>query len=421
MGKSLWVAADTLSGMRAPFWWRVADDGSLHILRLRPVGRGRKRKVTRQFTRAELEELRRFMADGEWHTASSTALSKGIEPPEGAIGPFLYNSLGCTKVETRYASRLGAIFTAAGLWEWNQRAKGATFRQTRADLAALDACYARCREQPSEPLPGEDQAPALHARGTPGPPPPGFSLAESFRGRAIELRGRLQAVQGGRHTQEKGHRREVALRDFLRDHLPPQYGLARGEVASYWGDLSPQIDLLIYDARMPRLLHSGDSSILPIESIYAAIEVKPNLSKHNLRKATANLRTVQTMRAGLHPASREHPPVFSAIVGCESESLGATAQAWHDLCDGEPPSHKLSCICVLDRAVFHLAPQFTGPAGWDPYAVDEHTPLVCAEAGEDSLFYFYLLLLRDLQAKTLPPLDLAPYAQGLHVPEPREL
>ncbi|NQT52004.1 hypothetical protein HQ576_08135, partial [bacterium] len=297
MGKSLWVAADTLTGTGAPFWWRMEDDGSLHILRLRPMGRARKRKVARRFTREELERLQRFMTDGEWHTASSTALVKKIEPPKGGIGPFLYASLGCTKNEACYASHLGAILTGAGVWEWNGQTKLTAFRQMRADLAPLDACYARSRMQPGKLPPTEDEAPFMHERGKPGPPPPGFDLAASFRGRATELRGRLQAVQGGRHSSEKGHRREAALRDFLRDHLPPQYGIARGEVASYWGEMSHQIDLVIYDTRMPLLLKGGDSTIVPIESVYAAIEVKPDLSKPNLRMATANLRTVQTMRA----------------------------------------------------------------------------------------------------------------------------
>lgn len=416
-----WVHETTLGSRSAPFWWRLGDAGAVSIMRVLTLRASRKQKVIRAFSRDELEQLLRLMADGEWHASAAAVTTRKVPPPAGSIAPFLRHALGRSAVEAAQASHLGLIFTQAGLWEWNQQRRQLRFRQISTDLGQLEAYYARRQKSPGPRPPSDREVPTRRRRGRSGPAPPGFTMAASFQGRAAALRGSLEAIGGGRHGSEKGHRREAVLHDFLRDHLPPQYGIARGEVATYWGEISPQIDIIIYDVRAPLLLKGGDSTIVPIESVYAAIELKPLLDRPLLRSAAKGLRRVKAMRAALHPPSRQHPPVFTAIIACQSDSQATVARTVRRLHEGKPPSVWLDCVWVLDTAVHHLQTHFPGPAAWDPYAVDEHTPFVCAEAGVDSLLYFYILLMRDLEAKTLPPLDLALYAQGINFPEPKEL
>jgi hypothetical protein len=63
--------------------------------------------------------------------------------------------------------------------------------------------------------------------------------------------------------------------------LPPEYGLTTGFVA--WNSpegsrLSPQLDLIIYDAiRHAPLVHLETCDVMPLESVYGYVEVKASI------------------------------------------------------------------------------------------------------------------------------------------------
>ncbi len=128
-----WVHETTLGGRPAPFWWCLGDAGTLSIMRVLTQA-SRKQKVTRAFSRHELEQLLRLMADGEWHAAASKAMRTRARTPAGSIAPFLRHTLGLSAVEAEQASHLGVIFAQAGLWEWNQQRRQLRFRQISTDL-----------------------------------------------------------------------------------------------------------------------------------------------------------------------------------------------------------------------------------------------------------------------------------------------
>jgi hypothetical protein len=87
------------------------------------------------------------------------------------------------------------------------------------------------------------------------------------------------------HNLEKGLGGENALRGLLEDFLPSRLGVAKGKVVNFTGDMSRQCDVIIYDRlNGPRLfVDENKNQILPIEGVYAVIEVKTSLTKHTLR------------------------------------------------------------------------------------------------------------------------------------------
>lgn len=98
------------------------------------------------------------------------------------------------------------------------------------------------------------------------------------------LTARLKTVRAAiTHAGEKGSALEAAASKVVRDILPAEYGVGRGFVAhrtatSTKVELSPQFDLVIYDAlRGGPLVRLGGCEVYPIEAVYGYIEVKASL------------------------------------------------------------------------------------------------------------------------------------------------
>jgi hypothetical protein len=221
-----------------------------------------------------------------------------------------------------------------------------------------------------------------------------------------------------------GQRGVGVVREFLRAQLPPCYGVTRGEVASATGEVSRQVDVLVYDAwRTPPLLESEGSRLLPVESVYAAIEVKPRLTVTELRGAVANVRSVKALggaaaqAAGVEATER---PIFGAIFSFEAMDHRLLGRELRELQGGRSVALWVDCVCVLDEALIY---RMSGtPYLWAlPVPVTETGALACVAAGTESLLVFTLMLLADLNAKTLRAPNLLHYAQGFGLPEPEML
>ena len=417
---ALWAAAKTLGGKERPFGWRVEADGTLSLRRV--LRRKTKREVeVRALSPNELKRLVRFMGDGAWHPLAAGAQAVRAGSTKGGIGAFVHKKLGWHAQATAMAGHLAAVLVSAGLWEWNGQKIGMLFRQVDGDVARLGAHYAERRREEASHEGTEQHAPPS---GPKGQEPPRLDLGAKFRAMSRSLRSRVDEVDsGGRHHVERGQRREGAVREFLRAHLPPRYGVTRGEVVAATGEVSHQVDVLVYDAlSAPVLLESEGSRLLAAESVYAAMEVKPRLSVTELRSAVANIRSVKALsraaalRGGGGGTPDASPPVFGVVFSFGSVDRRVVARELRAAQEGVPPSLWVDCVCVLDDMVVHRF--VDAPGVWTPAAAATATPLACVPAGEDSLLYFWRLLLQDLNAKRLAPPDLTQYVHGVGFPEP---
>jgi len=414
--KGEWVAERTLSAAKGRFAWRLDEAGNLAI---------RWREGTRVIAREELERIGDFMADGEWHPASRVTEAAFGGRTARSIEGFLREELGWTKRDGELGAHVGAVLVGPRLWEWNERTRGVMFCQRERSRERLRAHYEACRKGAPRPRPRSARGGTLRRRSR----GPQFDLAAAFRGLSKGLRARFETCDAGRHPLEKGQRREAAVREFLRDHLPARYGVTRGEVVAATGEASRQTDVLLYDAlQAPSLLATDTSMILAAESVYAAIEIKPRLGVRELEAAVVDIASVKALprsailRPGLlsgrGPGPRANPPVFGAVFAFEAQPPARLLEALHRRHEALPPALWVDCVCVLDRAVIYRLGAVPGPAGWTPEASAFRTPLACVEAGGASLLFFTLLLLQDLNAKKLLPPDLLFYSQALRLPKP---
>jgi len=119
-----------------------------------------------------------------------------------------------------------------------------------------------------------------------------------------------------RHKGERGRQREDGLRLFLRESLPAKYGVATGEVIPSSGKTaSPQCDIIVYDRlEVPVLGSSAAVQQVPLEGVYAVIEVKSLLDTIALRDAAIKFESIRKMKQSRprkgHRRDTERGPIF---------------------------------------------------------------------------------------------------------------
>lgn len=98
------------------------------------------------------------------------------------------------------------------------------------------------------------------------------------------------------HAGERGRNNELVLREFLEDNLAQRYFVSTGKVVSVGGGESNQMDLIVHDRLdTPALVEAKAWSLVPIESVFAAISVKTSLDKGELRDAIASIQSVRRL------------------------------------------------------------------------------------------------------------------------------
>ena len=140
-----------------------------------------------------------------------------------------------------------------------------------------------------------------------------------------------------RHNLEKGLGNEEALRELLRSFLPRRFGVAKGKVVNPEGEMSCQLDVIVYDAlNCPNLfIDENGNQILPIEGVYAVIEVKTTLTSSELRAAFENLRSVCLLHRRINTSTNDFllrcPPSLQVFAYGSDRSLQAVASQYDAL------------------------------------------------------------------------------------------
>lgn len=100
-----------------------------------------------------------------------------------------------------------------------------------------------------------------------------------------------------RHAGLRGEERAEALATFLRERLPPAFGVSTGEIIDRRDRRTGQLDLIVYDQTVTRAIHTGHKNALyPCEAVYVVIEVKSVLSKAEVETCLTAAGKVRALR-----------------------------------------------------------------------------------------------------------------------------
>lgn len=212
------------------------------------------------------------------------------------------------------------------------------------------------------------------------------------------------------HPGTKGDSTELCWIELLNDYLPKRYQCAKAFVLDADGQLSEQIDVVIFDRQYsPFLFNQDGACYVPAESVYAVLEVKQDLSKEHIEYAGDKAASVRRLRRTSgqipHAGGTFKPrPLFPIMAGLLT--LGNTwtppfGESFESVI-AELPSHKrVDLGCSLQYGSFDVTYfEDKGPE----IKKDEKNPLI---------FFFLGLLARLQTLGTVSAIEIEEYAKAM--------
>lgn len=216
------------------------------------------------------------------------------------------------------------------------------------------------------------------------------------------------------HPTTIGDHGEADWVGLIRDFLPTRYAVGPVFAVDHKGNMSEQIDAAVYDTHFSPQWFGTAAGIrfVPVESVYAVFEVKPEFSGPNLtaaRKKVASVRRLaRTSEAVVHKGgvfTREEIQL-KPIIGGILTSRPKLADPVKKLVQTQPAQDAddfLNIGICLDEFAFDYTPTL----------VDDGVETVLATCeGGNQLIHFAIRLFRQLQAiGSVPAVDMTMYEE----------
>ena len=238
-----------------------------------------------------------------------------------------------------------------------------------------------------------------------------------------------------RHPGSKGDATEQHWIEFLRTYLPDRYKVDKAIVIDSMGNVSEQMDIVIYDAIYTPFIFNQDGFMyIPAESVYAVFEVKQDV-KGNIEYAAQKVESVRKLKRtsiGMVASGKSLParPLTKIIGGiltttssyCNNETIKAQLKQLKGL-----QTLDLGCLC--DTGSFYIDYNEIIPDSISPtnniednrkyieqvYVSREVNEIKFSDK-EVSLFTFFLQLVSYLKfIGTVPAIDINAYLKAIHV------
>lgn len=231
------------------------------------------------------------------------------------------------------------------------------------------------------------------------------------------------------HYATMGAASEVRWSKFLSDYLPKKYLVDNGIVIDSEGNVSEQIDIIIYDALYTPFVFNKDGvKLIPAESVYAVFEVKQDAAQDNyIEYAGKKVETVRKLKrtstkivnAGVTLKARNLTKIIGGILALEYTSKKKTLEKHLKSLKG---LQSLDCGCFLKNFAFDC--KYEGKEdieGREQVNVEDYyngrsCKKVVVNSEENLLFAFFFQLNSSLKKiGTIPAIDINAYLQTIGV------
>ena len=226
------------------------------------------------------------------------------------------------------------------------------------------------------------------------------------------------------HNLTKGEAVEASVRKFLRDHLPDSIGVAHGQVVDRHGDISKQLDVILYDARRTPILYSDEANenrIVPVEGVIAAVEAKTNLKLADLPALSSSARTLKTLDRSAYYLPNNPiiqnakqafgrdwddvlPPMYF-VLAFEGPELSSVASSLAIERQSIPLRLQIDTVCIIKRGLVTNSTPVADGIDALPYPGSVLLP----HATDHALLFFYILLTRYVLQAEVPPVAIQKY------------
>ena len=230
------------------------------------------------------------------------------------------------------------------------------------------------------------------------------------------------------HPGSKGDATEQRWIDFLRTYLPDRYKVDKAIVIDSTGNVSEQMDIVIYDAIYTPFIFNQDGFMyIPAESVYAVFEVKQDVKgyiDYAAQKVESVRRlkrtSVEMVNSGRRTSARPLTKIIGGILTTTSSYSGTetVSKQLKELKGYQ--TLDLGCLC--DTGSFHVDYKETRPDGIDQtknefieqvYESREVNEIIFSDK-KVSLFTFFLQLVSYLKSiGTVPAIDINAYLNAI--------
>lgn len=99
------------------------------------------------------------------------------------------------------------------------------------------------------------------------------------------------------HNTSHGDGTEDAWLKLLSDYLPARYKVAKAFAVDHKGNVTKQLDCLIYDAHFtPKLFGEDKNLYVPAEAVYATFEIKQSVTAAHLKAAAEKVESLRKLK-----------------------------------------------------------------------------------------------------------------------------
>jgi|CXWL01.1.fsa_nt_gi hypothetical protein len=225
---------------------------------------------------------------------------------------------------------------------------------------------------------------------------------------------------------DKGTALEKTVMQFLRPYIPKNLGMVSGEITDSDGNSTKQMDIIIYDEiKAPLLYDVGDIRVIPIECVYAVIEVKSNIASQNdvddIFEKMLSVKKLQktsfypTQGATIHSVSIYGKdwtiwPVHFFAFSIDSMSIDTLATK----IDQKHKEQKLDVekridsVCVLEKGVI-----FNKLVSGSYSALPEPNSEITFHHSENPWMFFYVLISRYLNQAWIPNFNFIKFTKNI--------
>jgi hypothetical protein len=235
-------------------------------------------------------------------------------------------------------------------------------------------------------------------------------IKKIFRGLQSQMEAKLTLNRKLiKHPTAKGTATELEWLAMLSAYLPKRYSADRAFVIDSEGNLSDQIDIVIFDRQYsPFILQQNGVTYIPSECVYAVIEVKQNLSKKNIeyaQKKAASVRKLKRTSVAIQHAGGQYEPkkpaqILAGIIALD----GGISKTEQKILAHATKAKILNFGCSLIGKTYFSFPRL------HPWTNNKIPYEIKFIVDENSLVNFFMSLLTELQKiGTVPAIDINAY------------
>lgn len=210
------------------------------------------------------------------------------------------------------------------------------------------------------------------------------------------------------HPGTKGDTSELNWIEWLKAYLPKRYSVDKAFIIDCEGNISDQIDVVIYDQQYSPFVFNQDGAYyIPAESVYAIFEVKQEINKDYVVYAAEKAKSVRVLKrttaliphAGGFYEPKPHNRILAGILTLSSGWTSPLGDNLDKVLLNLEHDCKIDMGCVLEEGSF---------------LVDYAKTIILKSTKEETLIFFFLKLLIELQKLgTVPAIDIDCYGSAL--------